>query len=540
MAVVVTDLRNSGAAFNEADSITGWVGGVTLYTSAPTPAEASGCVGDVVSSTTTNPYVVATSVDLTDSLVYIWVRPFGTMDTFANGGVGIVVGDGTNRMAYYVGGSDRSGFRHAVGPIEWTCFILDTGSLPTGKATIAGSEASMTWTAITDIGVRFKTLAKALGNVENCFIDVIRVGTEGLQITGGGSGTEGNFTEVTVQDALTTDGYALGIARLLATGVVGLQGPLTLGDATGTGSIDFESTGETVAFEPPVAGIDPDHYWIKVVSNSTGTTSVVVVGGNWICPSGSGGELDASDADVETFSFTGGLIKGYEAGITLSDDATNGPNHNLSGAVLDGCGPVDPGRVDFTGMTIIDPVITADNSAILWDRNLDPDGYLDDLTITKGSTAHHALELGTTSPTEVTVDGWTTSGFNASNGQNDSTFHVLRTSGDVTINVVGGTGNFSYKTAGATVTVVQAKSATFTPIENGSAFTITRNSDNLLLTDVPVTSGGQVVYSYDGALDGTAATVHLIIVGKEPIDFLWTIAEGTVPISQITDRVYDT
>jgi len=95
-----------------------------------------------------------------------------------------------------------------------------------------------------------------------------------------------------------------------------------------------------------------------------------------------------------------------------------------------------------------------------------------------------------------------------------------------------------YTSEGATVVLVSSKEATFTPVENGSAFTITRNSDNLLLHDVASTTGGEVVYSYDGGLDGTAATVHLIISGKEPIDFPWTVGAGTVPVSQVTDRIY--
>jgi hypothetical protein len=93
-------------------------------------------------------------------------------------------------------------------------------------------------------------------------------------------------------------------------------------------------------------------------------------------------------------------------------------------------------------------------------------------------------------------------------------------------------------TSTGTLTPVSSKTATFTPVENGSAFTITRNSDNFLLHDVSSTTGGQVVYTYDGTLDGTAATVHIIITGKEPIDFPWTLAEGTVPVSQVTDRIY--
>jgi hypothetical protein len=45
-------------------------------------------------------------------------------------------------------------------------------------------------------------------------------------------------------------------------------------------------------------------------------------------------------------------------------------------------------------------------------------------------------------------------GFNASNEQNDSTIHVKRTTGTVTINLIGCSGNISYKSAGATVTLV--------------------------------------------------------------------------------------
>jgi hypothetical protein len=45
-------------------------------------------------------------------------------------------------------------------------------------------------------------------------------------------------------------------------------------------------------------------------------------------------------------------------------------------------------------------------------------------------------------------------GFNAANAANDSTFYVKRTTGTVTINIVDCTGNFSYKTDGATVNIV--------------------------------------------------------------------------------------
>lgn len=108
----------------------------------------------------------------------------------------------------------------------------------------------------------------------------------------------------------------------------------------------------------------------------------------------------------------------------------------------------------MNGTQVLESTVAADGSAVVWDVATDPDGYLDNMTFSKGTNAHHAINFGTSSPTSITLRGMTTSGFNASNGQNDSTFYVARTTGAVTINIVGGSGNFTYKTAGAAVSIV--------------------------------------------------------------------------------------
>jgi hypothetical protein len=132
------------------------------------------------------------------------------------------------------------------------------------------------------------------------------------------------------------------------------------------------------------------------------------------------------------------------------------------------CDQIDCGTgADISGSTITGYNGEADTSAILWTPNLDPDGELDGITITKSDTAHHAIEFGTASPLTMTIRDWTTSGFNASNGQTDSTIHVKRTSGTVTINTPGGSGNFSYKTDGATVVVQNSVDLTVTVKDTG-------------------------------------------------------------------------
>ncbi len=102
----------------------------------------------------------------------------------------------------------------------------------------------------------------------------------------------------------------------------------------------------------------------------------------------------------------------------------------------------------------------ADASALVWDVNTDLDGKIDGAIFTKGTNAHHAIELGTNSPTSLTIRGVTFSGFNASDGQNDSVLHVKRTVGTVTIGCVGCTGTVTYKSEGATVIITQGVALT--------------------------------------------------------------------------------
>jgi len=152
MAVIITDNRT---VVDQADSTTGWGGSNSpqLYTTQPSPVESTGCLGMDVSNTTDELYfTLGTSANLTDTLVYVWVLPNGALDTTVAGGVQIVLGDGTNRNGYHTGGSDFASFRHNTGPVTWQCLVIDTGNLPTNSTSFAGTPASLSLSAITQIG----------------------------------------------------------------------------------------------------------------------------------------------------------------------------------------------------------------------------------------------------------------------------------------------------------------------------------------------------------------------------------------------------
>jgi len=138
---------------------------------------------------------------------------------------------------------------------------------------------------------------------------------------------------------------------------------------------------------------------------------------------------DCQAGTISDGEFTGNIVSNGEA-VTVSGDA------------------------DLTTSQILTPVVAVDASGLIWNGNFDPDGNLDGMTFSKGTNAHHAAAFGTASPTTMTLRNIDFSGFNATDAQNDSTLHVRRTSGTVTINLIGCTGNISYKSAGATVVLV--------------------------------------------------------------------------------------
>ena len=228
--------------------------------------EGSACLGFQCSNEAIRQYLTFTSFDMSSNRnkIYMWMYSTGFLDTQANGGFQIGVGDGTNRRYYYVGGSDF--FGHQVG--AWSCFVLDPQNLPTNYYQAAGS-AAPDFSAITQVGCGNKTLAKSLGGNENFFLDIARWGP-GIRVEGGGASTQGTWAEIAADDASQTADKAYGIVRELAVGVYGIQGDVIFGD-NGTGDSYFYDTDSIIVVEDTGA----DVVNIEVSGNSTGTNSFV-------------------------------------------------------------------------------------------------------------------------------------------------------------------------------------------------------------------------------------------------------------------------
>jgi len=439
--------------------------------------------------------------------IFYWIKGdiAAALATHAAGGMQVLVGNAATALkCYYVRGSDD----YAYG--GWICVPVDptitpstTIGSPTSVAAFFGAQWNIPSTGPSK-GYPFK-------------VDAMRHGRQ-IEITAGDSGTPATWDSVAAHDATSTRQW--GICQPTNTGAA-LQGLIYWG--TGAAAVYSRDSNRTIAIidtewtatdftQLLFAHASNDVVWDNVGLIALGTSNRGII------------DVTANGA----ITWTNSVFQGIDTTTLLAGST-------FDGSKWLGTNEVDGGGASLLGCKILTPTVATSSHGLLWNVATDPNGLLDGMEFSKGTNAHHAIEFGTTSPLTMTLTDCVFTGFGADT-TTSAALHIMRTGGTVTINYTGTVP--TYTSEGATVVLVSSKEATFTPIENGSAFTITKNSDNSVLLDVASVTGAAVVYSYDGALDGTATTVHLIIVGKEPIDFPWTVAEGTVPISQVTDRVY--
>jgi len=450
MAVIITDNRT---VVNQADATTGWTAssGVAVFTSAPNPVEATGSLGTQVSNATETAYQAITAANLTDTIVYCWLLPGGVIDTVANGGTQIYLGDNTDNIGFHVGGSNGAGFRHDAGPVVWQCFTLDTSTLPTNSTVYNGVAANLTLTAITRIGNAFKTLAKSVGGVENCFMDISFYGNGGLTITGGGSGTEGKFLEIAVRDRSTANhpgsgvasatGGGYGICRELGADLFGLQGRLQFGSAT-TGSVNFLDTGKTIVFEN--RGFGTNKYGYTITGNGAGTTSFILgtrggtgIGSNGcslVTPTGVGAFFTATSANIDTLGLYGCSLSGFTQGVNFTTDVTAGPTHEIFATTFSGCSQITVGRTEFKNNSIQGSLATGTTAgAVLLENTTNVSG----LSFTSGGTGH-AIVINSAAGSPFDFTDFTYDGYAATNGGTGNEVLVNRSGATITINVSGG------------------------------------------------------------------------------------------------------
>jgi hypothetical protein len=171
----------------------------------------------------------------------------------------------------------------------------------------------------------------------------------------------------------------------------------------------------------------------------------------------------------------------------------------------------DGAGIDFTLTPDTDNY--TESSGLIWNTAADPNGELDGMefdTLTTPMT--HAIEFGTASPLTMTLtdcDFGTNYSATEDGSVGNETFHFRRTSGTITLNLSGCTGNFGYKTDGATVNIEQSVPVTYTFVDDDTDSPI----EGL---NVTLGTGPGLVDVIDNVLTNASGVVSVSYTGTTP------------------------
>lgn len=355
--------------------------------------------------------------------VWVWVTHFGILDDL--------------RVALCTGTTPASNYKY------WTVALSEVPKLGGWlrlwvENNVGGTTGAGTYTASQTrcFGAMISFTGAPGGNAQNLIIDAADY------LSGGGAaltltGTSGVFSDFSTADENSSNQY--GIFRVIG-GVYNCFGRVKLGSSS---SLVFTDASFTVIFPQQALvsdtwmGIDVDLQhastavtWLSCVVQSAGAKK-----GDLVVTGTSG-----------TFTAIG-LVAGNLRIVTLNSKCT------VTQSAFGNCGQITAAGATLTDTQVSGYEGTANTSALIWDVATDPSTPMTGMTYIKGTAATHAIEFGTSSPTTMTLTNVTFSGYNASNGQNDSAIHIKRTTGTVDITITGGTSP-SYRTDGATVNII--------------------------------------------------------------------------------------
>lgn len=375
----------------------------------------------------------------TDGAILIWHKfdAGGILQNFSNGGTRIVIGtSATVWSAWKAGGADRTPnpyggwYNYAIDPSIGSP-DYNAGTLSTYN--LAGMAISLTAAGPTK-GQPFK-------------IDAIRYGRCSIIFEYGSSGDGyATFAAAAAKNDANdaTNGYnRWGLFSVSGGGYL-WKGRMQLG--TSTNALEMVDSNRFILIDDTqnvganfntieVNNASTILTWTNIIFKALGTTSPgrLVMNNN-------------ADLNLNSCQFFDMGAFGF-----------GGSSSEFLNSTFQGCKTITVNGGKLNGSKVLESSVAVDASAVDWDVNVDPDGYLDNLTISEGANAHHAIEFGSTCPASMTIRGLDVgSDFSSSNGQNNSTFYISdsNTSNSYTISAVGCSGNMTYKTAGASVSIV--------------------------------------------------------------------------------------
>ena len=416
---MATDNRTT---LNNCSATTGWTGDDTVSVDSTTGQSYQG--GSSLSWQATNSvtHMYTTSIggtrDLSNAQVWMLVKD-NLIQTQANNGMLLVIGDGTNRVGYRVGGYDAIGL-----PLRffYNSYRLDVSNKP-GFNTFAGTEANLNEAAITSAGVGTLHLAKANGAIDNTWIDRLSFivnGNYALTINAGTVGTPITFATVVGEDR--SNGWGL------INNPVGKQYSLFGSTEWGTPSGTANSYFEDSDFQLYLLGfqVGTGNFLFRTIGNSTGTNSFVLNNGV-IVNVDTRATLNFTNNDVDLFKLDAITFTNCGA-ITFPTHVAN--DRFVDNCIFNNCAQVDMSTISATNITFNGT--TDANGAILLDTNGQTTNQTE-FRFNSDGTGHaiYITQTGTYNFTDWFFDGY------GSTGTTDAVIYN-NSGGAVTINVTGG------------------------------------------------------------------------------------------------------
>lgn len=387
-----------------------------------------------------------------DGNIYIWAAflAAGSAFTIANGGLQIMLGDGTNRSFWNVAGSDT----YSGGFQKWAVNTNITESENDGTSVDIGNVTEIGF--VTDVGgttTRF----------DNFVVDAMEVG-KGLTFQGT-TASDALFSESQVIDEAT----AIGILSE-ENGIIFSQGSLEFSGTAQT------SIAETLVFTDTLGGAYT--YECDITGTIVMTNSII---------NGSGAvDFNFDTSGATAFTMTGGSLGGFNILTTASGQTISGAVFQSGGAstianAVESSSFNQCGQITLTGSLskcVVDKS-TASTAIVVVDLDKIVGG-----SITSNGTGH-AVELTTA------VDGsWTTetSGYDAgATGEPITTTEVgVDATGDETILITAASGTVNIAVSGVTTPSVA--------IANGSTVVVnvTGFKPTLTITGIQADSSANI------------------------------------------------
>lgn len=353
-----------------------------------------------------------------------------SLDTKANGGMMFLIGSAVGAYErYYVGGKDTMTF------LGWE--LVAVSETVAGDATTGSPSA----TVESHFGGLWNLPSGGPTKGAPNVIDGVRFGRcdaimEFGDVTPNGPAT---FDGVVADLDSVTNRYGL-VTQRRPGGAFENSGLVQFGSATN--AVRFEDSNKTILLRDHDHVTTNFHTWeVRNSASVVNFTNLVVSAlgatsrGRWVT-------TDNATMTWKGCTFTDMGVFGFLSNATIKT------------TTFRRCDAITHGGANMSSALIDDTNVAVNTSALIYNEAADPDGEMDDMSFTMGSTATHAIEFGTSSPLNITLRDIDFVGYGAANTANDSTFHIKRTAGTVTINVIGGSGNVTYRSDGATVNIV--------------------------------------------------------------------------------------